>query len=608
MTEVVVDPEQMELPSLDGLSQQELESIVELGYQGLDAALGAAGIDKPSTDDELWEAVAKLTGYRIPRVAVCDGHVAPFDVFAGMYFDRKSDVLCIGNRGGGKTTISGFLHGAKCRWNPRFKSAIAGSVEKQSQRAYAEFKRFIRTIEDEVIDSLQSKTTWVNESETEVLGGTVKALNGPHPNLAQFDEVELTERLIFEEFQNMAQGDANYSQQNLCTSTRKRPGGMVQELVDEVDEAIADGVEPPWEVVTFCVFETMQNVPNCGNGCNCENVVKGRWGDGTPRTFKDVCNGRAGRAQGFMKLQDVHKRFRRLSRATWEAQQECLRPNPEGLVHDWFDPEHDGILKWFPRADYGPIYRSWDWGGTNPHAVLFHQMVNQPVSLKYEHHGKTYEHEIAEGTLVTFDELYYTGGSFRELGLKVFERTARWGDYGFELDVQYDFADPAGRTPKEDVKDAARDGEYPVPTFRSIPATLEESVDKHIEWGEANRIKVVTPLCPGLVKEFGLYSWPEERPNRNKATKPLDKDNHACDSQRYAIWNIYRLDKRHGGTEAPETDFSEHATRGQKQARKVRGAYPETPASDRRGDGNYMGQSPAQDAPMIRRQKVGGVR
>lgn len=564
----------------------------------------------PKTDEELWHAVYRLTGYQIPRVAVCENHVAPFQVFADMFFGRSADVLCIGNRGGGKTTISGFLHGAKCRYFPGFKAAIAGSAEKQSQRAYAEFKRFIRQIEDEIVDTLQSKTLWVNDSETEVLGGTVKALNGPHPHLAQFDEVELTERIVFEEFQNMAQGDTTHDAQNLLTSTRKRPGGMVQELVDEVEEAEASGHSPPWEVAVFCIFETIENVPNCGNGCGCEKVVKGKWQDGTPRTFASVCDGRAGRAHGFVKLGDVHKRFRRLSRATWEAQQECLRPNPEGLVHDWFDPEQDGILKWFPRPEYGPVYRSWDWGGTNPHAVLWHQMVHVPVDLEYTFQGNRYERHVPEGTLVTFDELYYTGGSFRTLGLKVFERTQEWADHGFDFDIERDFADPAGRTPKEDVKDAARDGEWPVPRFRSIPATLEESVDKHIEWGEGGRILINLRNCPNLIGEFKVYSWPEDKPNRNRATKPVDKDNHACDAQRYAIWNIYRMDKTSGSGEVPGTDAdSEHPTRRRSRDRTA-SPLEDTPISDhRRAD--YVRQNPGSiEAPSIRREtpKMGRIR
>jgi hypothetical protein len=573
-------------------------------------------VQGPRTDDELWAAVYQLTGYRIPRVAVCEGHVAPFTIFADLYYDRRSDVLMIGNRGGGKTTVSGFLHGAKSNWKPGYTTAIAGALEKQADRAYAEFQRFTGHLAEMIVESLRKKTRWAHGSENEVLVGTIKSVNGPHPHLAQFDELELTTGDVFEEWQNMSQGDVFYAGQNLLSSTRKRPYGLVQGLVKECEDAAREGNTPPWDVMTFCVFETMANVPNCGQRredgsliCGCDKVVKGRWVDGRIRDFASVCGGRAKRADGFMQLKDIHRRFRGLSRRTWEAQQECLRPSTEGLVHTWWDPELHELPFWFPRPEYGPIYRSWDWGGTNPHSVHWSQQLKVDVYLRGPK-GKRIH--VPEGVFVTFDEVFHSGGGAYSLGLEVMERTMLWHSYGYRIEIEHDFCDPANPTAKADVRKAAKDGGYPEPDFRSIPSTIETSVDKHIEWGEDGKLRVVGRMCPNLVEEYETYHWPEIRPGQKPPTKPVQVDDHAVDDQRYRIWNLYRLFALgSNGSEAPVSDYSEHFPRNQAQEQKAiydaSRTWGESPVASSMSPG-YARESPHVSRATVRRHKAMSVR
>lgn len=47
----------------------------------------------PQTDDELWEWIATVWGVKIPRKAVCEGHVAPFTAFADAFFARKDPIV-----------------------------------------------------------------------------------------------------------------------------------------------------------------------------------------------------------------------------------------------------------------------------------------------------------------------------------------------------------------------------------------------------------------------------------------------------------------------------------------------------------------------------------
>lgn len=468
----------------------------------------------------------------------------------------------IGNRGGGKTTLSGFLHGAKDKWKPSYTTCVCGASEIQSDRAYAEFLRFTRYLANEIVDSLKKKTVWFNGSETEVITGTIKSVNGPHPHFAQFDELELTTADVFQEWMNMSQGTELHAGQNLLSSTRKRMYGLVQSIVKECQDAERDGNDAPWDIMIFCVFETMANQPNCGvedeNGnllCGCDKVVKGTWpareGEAPiPRTFASVCDGRGKKADGFVNLLDVHRRFKGLNKKTWEAQQECLRPSSEGLVHDWWDPLLYELPNWYPRPEYGLVYRSWDWGGTHPHAVYWHQVLNVPVALPTDD-GQII---LPEGSIVTFDEIHHPGGGFYNLGQEVMERTALWNQYGFNFEIEEDYRDPSGASAKEDVSRAAEDFEYPQPSWKSIPATLEESVEKHIEWGEDGLLYVVGPRCPNLVAGYESYHWPDQKPGMPPPKNPVKVDDDAVDSVRYFIWNRYKLMYRGREGEAPTSD------------------------------------------------------
>lgn len=626
-------------------------TVMEMQQRGLalDGTRVARAIG-PQTDEELLDAVYELTGHHIPRVTVCTehGHEAPAKTFCDLYFDRAINVIWIGNRGGGKTANSGALHGAKCNWNPGYKSAIAGAVEKQGYRAYAEFRTFIRKLGDQVLSSILSKTAWVGGGETEVLGGTVKQLNGPHPHLAQMDEADLSTWEPFEEFLNMAQGDDDYIAQQLLTSTRKKAHGIVQQLVKETEQAIRNGEEPPWDVRIFCVFETMQPVPNCRSApenagrpeeelCNCNRQVKGVWDDGpragTPRRFDQVCGGRAYRSDGFVKLADVHKRFKQLSRMVWEAQQECLTPNIEGIVHKWFSQRGDTTLTtWLPHPEFGSIYRSWDWGGQNPNAVGFFQVLDVPVGLNADGLPILSEEEdpvlvIEEGTAVQFDEIYRTSdelpgeGGFSDLAKVVADRENEWRTYGFPLEVKKDYCDPSGFVAKREVKKAYRQlmaltddrtGQplYPglaIPDFKSIPAPVYESVRLHISWGEGGRLKVVEAMCPKTSDEYDVYHWPDKRDGKNPSEEPVKEDDHAMDMTRYFIWNFEReRDREQQQNEHPGADDSPREAPQAAGAGRGPFASPQTAPSE--SPVGAVGGGMVRQSGRMREQSVPSVR
>jgi hypothetical protein len=681
-------------PPESGLSDEEIDRIVASGGQGARMLMASAfqvaaerglmadgqRIAKklgPQTDDELLEAVEQLTGYHIPRVAVCTehGHKSPAQTFCDLYFERVNDVLWIGNRGGGKTTNSGFLHGAKNYWHDDYSSALAGAQAHQGQRGYAEFKRFTRHVGSAILKSLFSKTSWDNGSLTEVLGGTVRALNGPHPVFAQLDEAELISTMqVFQEFLNMAQSTDRYQRQQLLTSTRKRAHGIVQQIVKEVEHALRQGDKPPWRVDIFCVFETLARVPNCRNApenagrpeselCQCQGIVKGEWEDGPhkgkPRTFADVCGGKAARSDGFVQLDDVHRRFLQLSRSVWEAQQECLTPDVEGVVHKWIKDKHR-LPYWTPWPEFGPIYRGWDWGGQNPHAIVWAQKLTVAVGLAWmdvpmadgsmtqvltpvmDDDEREVAFVIPEGALVQFDEHYGDAsqlGEFSTLGLRAVLHELRWRQLGVPIQISGDFCDPAGYIAKREVKkavtrliqwigqfetdehsrvvsvpaDAELEGlvaemglrwddlaatQIRVPEFKSRPAPRYESIRKHIELGEDDMLYYVPSMCPGTDDEYDAYHWLEQKPGKNTPEDAAKEDDHAMDAKRYLIWGVDRIDMTPG--DAPTAIEKDAAAAGIARPRP-HGKYdtPQTVTRD--------ASLPGAEAPSVAQPSTGEV-
>ena len=222
-------PEDM-LSLLGSLSDDELQELLA-AQQELEQRLGEVG---PQNDDELHEWMKFELGVDIPRVAVCEGHVAPFQFLADLYFERVEAALGVANRGGAKTFLVACLHWLNSRFKPGCESCTFGAIEAQSFRAYAHLKHWIYDDngdkKDEVVSSLMKETLFRNGSSIYVLGSTPDAVNGPHPQKAHADEVELMRDDTFRESRNMTvskrlKDGRILIPQDILTSTRKGPSG-----------------------------------------------------------------------------------------------------------------------------------------------------------------------------------------------------------------------------------------------------------------------------------------------------------------------------------------------------------------------------------------------
>jgi hypothetical protein len=185
------------------MTDEELEQLLE-AQQQLEEQLSEFG---PQNDEELHEWLKFELGIDIPKVKVCEAHDAPFTFLADLYFERVEAALGVANRGGAKTFLVAVLHWLNSRFKPGCESCTFGAIEAQSFRAYAHLRNWIYdedgNLKPTIVSSLMRDTTFKNGSKIEVLGSTPDAVNGPHPQKAHADEIELMRDDTFRESRNM---------------------------------------------------------------------------------------------------------------------------------------------------------------------------------------------------------------------------------------------------------------------------------------------------------------------------------------------------------------------------------------------------------------------
>jgi hypothetical protein len=555
---------------LKQLSTQELEEMLNAQAE-LERRLILYG---PQTDDELHAWIKAELHFDIPRVAVCEGHDPPFVFLADLYFERIDAGLGVANRGGAKTLMVAILHWLNSKFKPGTESCTFGATEAQSLRCYAHLKGWIYDSEGErrpeIVSSLMRETLWKTGSRVEVLPGTPSAVNGPHPQKAHADEIELMDDGTWRESRNMTVSrilaDGRLVRpQDIATSTRKGPNGRVQELIDEITRAIKEGYKPPRKLYIWCIKETAAEQPNCrmtnvfrrqarlrelGRNpleiCQCHLVRKGEWDDGTPRVLSDVCKGDFFRSRGWQPHVELAKQFKENDRETFECQQLCAKPEMRHHYMPTFSEQRNGLRNYVPDPNNGPIFQSVDWGGTNPHAVNWYQL------LRYEIEVTTFLQErkrLREGSLVCFDEIYKAEIGNSALGELVKAREDYWRRIFPLFRVFERFADPQGKSARMDWKE--------IHLYTKWHTTRE--FDEHIkaikEFIDDDLFFVDVIRCPMFCKE-GL-AW-----RRDPQTgKQIDEFNHCMSDFRYAVANIKKIKRRalRSGTRPMATSIPRNA-------------------------------------------------
>lgn len=537
------DSQQDMIELLSSLSDEELQEMFQ-AHAELERRLQEYG---PQNDDELHAWLIAELGIDIPREAVCEGHDAPFTFIADLYFERTDAALLMANRGGSKTFLVALLHWLNSRFKPGCESATFGATEAQSLRAYAHLKNWIYDDDGnkrpEIAASIMRETTWRNGSRVEVLPGTPAAVNGPHPQKAHADEVELMDEGTWKESRNMTVSKRTkdgrlIKPQDIATSTRKGPNGRMQQLIDEIEAAVKAGMSPPRKLYVWCIKETAAQVSNCQVAypdladdvkCPCHTIAKGEWEPGRPRLLRDVCNGDLARSRGWQPLGDVIKHFRENDRETFEVQQLCARPEMSHHYVPNYTSERYGLRDFLPDPDYCIPFLAVDWGGTNPHAVNWYALLTQEIEAKTFLPGTR---RLKEGTIVCYDEIYIAEIGNDKLADMVIAREKQWQERFPDFSVYERFADPQGKAARMDWADKG---------LRTVWRTTRE-FEEHIKavrgLFDDDLMYVDVIRCPMWVEE--IKAWRRDE----KTGKQIDEFNHAMSNFRYAIANIKKVQRK----------------------------------------------------------------
>lgn len=549
---------EIDLSFLEHLTDDELKEMLA-AHSELERKLEEEG---PQNDDELHAWLIAELGIDVPRTAVCEDHDPPFTFLADLYFERTDAALLMANRGGSKTFLVAVLHWLNSKFKPGCESCTFGATEAQSLRAYAHLKGWIYDEEGEkrpeIASSIMRETHWRNGSKVEVLPGTKTAVNGPHPQKAHADEIELMDDETWKESRNMTvskrlpSGDL-IKPQDIATSTRKGPTGRMQELIDEISDAIKSGMSPPRKLYQWCIKETAAQIPNCRvarpdlpeeEKCQCHTIQKGEWEPGKPRLLMHICDGDFYKSRGWQPPEDVIKHFRENDPETFAVQQLCQKPEMQFHYLPTYTEQRYGIKVYPFDPELGPCFTSTDWGGTNPHAVGWYQLLNYEIEV--EMFLSTPEtpimRRLKEGTLVRFDEIYKAEIGNEALGQLVIEKEQQYREAfpGFKISKR--FADPQGKAARLDWKNMG--------LTTSWHTTRE--FDEHIK-DVKNRVSddtfyVVAATSPWFWKE--VAAW-----RKDEKGSQVDEFNHVMSEMRYAIANIKRIGKRYqkNSGQAPQT-------------------------------------------------------
>lgn len=509
--------------------------------------------DAPRTKEDLHDFILERIGIDVPQVAVCEGHSAPMDAIWAVYSGEARSVIWLANRGGGKTLYAAVCHFLRAVFEPGSEGVSVGAIEQQAIRAYRHLldllKRdggFARAEDHPLVESsVRRETRFVNGSEVGVIIGTVQGVNGPHPQLTHMDEIDvIQDRRVWTESRHMTQSKGSIPGVDLVTSTRKSPVWLMQELLDEVKQAEHEGHEPPHVVFSWCVFEAAENVPNCGNGCGCEKVVKGSWDDGSPRSFESVCRGRLKRAGGWMPLEDVQQKFVKTDRDSWEAQEECLRPSTEGLVLSRFRRDRQCVRWYEPDPANGQIFTSTDFGATNPSGTLWLQILDRDVLVHDIHQTQSEEPRklMKRGSVVVFDELYRAEVGDNQLHDMIREREAEWRRRFLDFpssDYVRRFYDEQGRGA---VLNWQKRGFLMV---RVTGKSTQRDINALVELVDDDMLFISLPRVEMLPLEIQGWRW---KPGRQTF---FDFPNHSLDALRYGVANLIGSNLIAPGTGAP---------------------------------------------------------
>jgi hypothetical protein len=495
---------------------------------------------KPQNDEVLHWYIWEWLGFKIPRVKICDDHgpncgsVAPFDYVSDMFFDRAEDVIVFANRTGGKTLNTAVLNQLDMAFKQDCEIASAGSTLDQADRMYSYFVKFHKDKNVKGLllkDPIKKGSFYDNDSMLEVITGSIKGLNSPHPSKVRIDEVELMDWDTLQEAFSMSMTKAGILSQNVYLSTRKYDTGTFQRLLDEAPEK-------DMKIYAWCIWEAMEK---CTRECHGDP----EFGD---CVMFEVCKGKGHECDGFYTIKDTIRKFRSMSRDKFEAQWLNKKPSQEIYVYGGRYHEDVHLIDPLPQEPHWIVNSSIDFGSSPGHPFVYSKYWVDVMPLyrilKEDISAIVDPDEVKEGILARAMLKFYLFYEYRSGGKTMAEHAIKIQSSPEYEEGEIIFADPSAKQARIDLETL-----YSIFTYPADNA-VEDGIDmlrSHLD------IKVINGVAQahfyifkgyedfedetleGTHIEFKKYKYPKAPDGRPIKRKPLPLNDHGLDNARYVV-------------------------------------------------------------------------
>ena len=297
--------------------------------------LNAVRCRPPKSRAELSDWVRAFTGVTIPSRAVCQGHSAPFDMFARQVLERPSLALWHGPRGSGKSFLSALDTHLASRFNPRHETHVLGGSRAQSEQIYRALKALVvegRGVyggdQDTLDRLLKTEALYGNGSRVSILAASPTSVRGPHVASLKLDEVDEIANDIREAALGMAMDLRGVKSSVLMTSTWHKLTGPMADLVEQ-------GRSGAFPVHTYCVFEVLERCPTSRSGKNlekCPECPLMAWCH-EDRRLDPKLRPKAKRSNGHYGIDALIQKVKGVSARVFASDYLCRGPQAEGV---WF--------------------------------------------------------------------------------------------------------------------------------------------------------------------------------------------------------------------------------------------------------------------------------
>ena len=459
----------------------------------------------PTTKRDIKNYVKIFLGLDVPDKKVCRDHNSPMDYLWHSFscdFAAKpktnADCVVWANRAGGKTELAAVATLMDCVFKPKCHVRILGGSGEQSSRMYEYLITFLRNGFENFLSgpARKSKCSFINGSNVEVLTQSATSVRGQHVQKLRCDEVELFDEDVFAaaKFTTLSK-DRLLAAMELI-STMHRPYGLMKKI-------ISSAKQHGTPIFKWCIWEVIEKCTDrsCSQCSLCPD-----------------CQGKAKKANGYLKINDCKTAMKRASRAGWEAEMLCKRPSLENAVFNEFDPAVH-----VQPIDYNPslqLYRSLDFGFVNPFVCLWIQVGQDRI-------------------VRVIDEYVRRRATIDIHAAEIKTRTP-----GDQERVEATFCDPAGAG-VNDITGTSAVAElrnFGIATRYRRSSILEgiELIRRAIRAGDGKSSLIISPKCTHLIEALQCYHYPHN--SNNSGELPL-KDgiyDHPIDSLRYFFVNQKR--------------------------------------------------------------------